>query len=118
MSQAQVTRQYALTYLLAGAMTQHQADESKVKVEAILSKHKAKVLKTDEWGKKPLAYIIAHDGKKHKEAYYYHLIFSLESLTAPVLERDVYLMPEIIRHLMVVDTTDTKAEAPLSTKVE
>jgi small subunit ribosomal protein S6 len=102
-------RQYNLTYLLPGTMTQHQADELKVKVESLVQKHGGSLIRHDEWGKKTLAYTITHENKKQKDGYYYHLVFSLNSLSVPLFEKDVYLTAEIMRHLVVLH--DEEAEA-------
>lgn len=115
-----VVRQYALTYLLPGTLTQHQVDEIKVKVASLLKKHEAKITKEEDWGKKTLAYQIKSEGKTYHEAYYTHQVFSLASAHAQALERDIYLNGNIIRHLMVVDEpgSSTAVQAEVTAKAE
>jgi small subunit ribosomal protein S6 len=97
-----VKRKYELTYILSGSLTDSEVAQLKTKVEQILAKFNAQILKNEDWGRRPLAYTIKKDGKKQTEGCYTHLVFSLEPSKAPVLEREVYLSNVVMRHLMVV----------------
>ncbi len=104
------SRTYELTYLLAGSMTDAEATAVKSDVETLLKKFKASVVKAEDWGKKPLAYVLRHEGKKNVDAYYMHIVFSLEPAQAPELEHNIFLNNKIMRHLMLL-SEDTQAEA-------
>jgi ribosomal protein S6 len=105
-------RTYELTYLLPGSMTDNDVAQVRTEVEALLKKYKANVLKNEDWGRKPLSYIITHEGKKQSDALYVHVVFEVASNQAQQLERDVYLNNKIMRHLLLV------AEEPVDLAAE
>src|SRR6185369_7754901 len=90
-------RIYELTYLLPGTMSDQEIEKAKSEIDALLKKHKAEVMSVEDWGKKPLAYIMTDEGKKHTDAVYVHIVFKLPSLKAPKLERDVFLTAKVMR---------------------
>jgi ribosomal protein S6 len=95
-----VKRNYELTYILSGVFTDSEVAQNKTQVEQILKKFSAQVLKNEDWGRRPLAYTIVHEGKKQNEGVYTHVVFALEPSKAPTLEREIYLSP-VMRHLLV-----------------
>lgn len=97
-----VKRNYELTYILPGSLTDNEVAQLKVQVEQILKKYAAQVLKNEDWGRRPLAYTIVHEGKKQADGVYTHIVFALEPSKAPALEREVYLSNVVMRHLLVV----------------
>ena len=103
-------RAYELTYLVSAGLTDSEAGKLKDSVEALLTKHQADQVKTEEWGKKKLAYKIKKAGAVHKEARFYHATFTLTPDHAVALEKDIYLQPPVIRHLIVV--ADLHSSAP------
>lgn len=96
------TRSYFLTYLLPVGYTESELATFKDQIATLVTKHKGKVTQTDEWGKKKMAYKIKHAGKWQTEANYVHLTIEMDPAEAQVLEKDIYLNPNIIRHLFVV----------------
>ena len=99
-------RTYELTYLLPGSMTDNEVAQVRTEVEALLKKYKAEVLRNEDWGRKPLSYVITHNGKKSEDAMYVHVAFKGSSNTAQALEHDVYLNSKVMRHLLLVAEDD------------
>ena len=60
-----IVRTYELTYVIPGSYTDNDAAQVKSEIEQLLKKHKAEVVSTEDWGRRPLAYTIAREGKKH-----------------------------------------------------
>jgi len=102
-------RSYFLTYLLPTTYTESELSTFNDQVAVLVTKHKGKVTQTDIWGKKKMAYQIKHSGKWQTEAYYVHLTVELDPSEAQPLERDLYLNPNVIRHLFVL-TEGNQAE--------
>lgn len=104
------SRTYELTYLLPGDLTDSEVNQVKTEVEALLKKYNASDSKVEDWGRKPLAYVMAHEGKKHREAYYVHQTFQLPTTQTQALDRDMQLSPKVMRHLLLV-SEEGSAEA-------
>ena len=108
-------RLYFFTYLIPASMSESEAGSVKEAVELLVKKHKGKVVKTDEWGKKRLAYKIKHTGQWLTEAYYVHLTLDLAATETAAFERNIYLQPQIMRHLLTVTEESTlEKKAPLA----
>jgi len=95
------TRLYELTYLVPAVFTESEISKMREDVLALVKKFKGDVVSTQDWGKKTLAYSIRHNSKDVTEAIYTHLELSFLSKNAPLFEKEVYLLPNLIRHLMV-----------------
>lgn len=111
-------RTYELTFVLPGSLTDSEATTVKDEVEKILKKYKAKVVNNEDWGRRPLAYIISHEGKKQSEGYYTHLVLELVPTEAQNLERDIYLSSKIMRHLLLVADEKQLNQAPAPTEAK
>jgi len=95
------TRTYELTYLVPTTYTDSEAAKIKDEFVSSIAKLKGTVISADSWGKKAMAYKIRHKGKAHSEAYYTHIIFSMDPAQTPVFENQVKLHADIMRHLCV-----------------
>lgn len=105
-------RTYELTYILAGNLADTDIEKAKTEVEPLLKRASAKILKTEEWGKRPLAYIITHDGKKQNDGYYVHLVVQIPADKSQDLDREMYLNSRVMRHLLLVSEEATVEEQP------
>lgn len=110
-------RQYELTYLVPASLTNDEVNQVKTAVEKLVTKHKGKVVSTEDWGKKTLAYTIQTAGKRHTEAVYTSLVLEFDTAHTVPFEKDIYLNQSIIRHLLVVAEPD-KAKASETVKAE
>jgi ribosomal protein S6 len=98
----QRVRQYELTYLLPGSLTSAEVESTTASVDKLLKKHKIKMVSSENWGKRELAYPIKYKGKRQNEAFYTHMILESEAGETVAFEKDLYLIQEIIRHLLIV----------------
>ncbi len=94
-------RQYELTYLVPAIYTQAELSKINEEVESVVKKYAGKVVSSDDWGKKHMAYKIRHDGKFHDSAFYTHYVLEFESEKAPEFEKELKLNTKIMRNLLV-----------------
>jgi len=102
------TNAYELTYLVSAGFTDSELKKVQEDVLALVKRYKGEVISENVWGKKPLAYAIRKAGKLHSEAYFVHLKLNLVSDKAPEFENGVYLHNAIIRHLLVVGSSEAE----------
>ena len=100
-------RQYELTYVLPAALSTSEANQAKQAIEALLKKHKVRVLSQEDWGKRELAYPIKYKGSKQHEASYTHVAIESDAQNIQAFEKELYLQPELIRHLLVLAQPET-----------
>ena len=109
-------RTYELTYILSGSLTDQDVEKAKAEIEPLLKRASAQVVKTEDWGKRPLAYIITHGGKKQTEGYYVFLVIKMPADKASDLDREMYLNGRVMRHLLLVSEEVTVEEQPAKEK--
>jgi small subunit ribosomal protein S6 len=90
-------RQYELVYILPPDTTDEQAGALHEQVEAIVSRMNGRIDRTDNWGRKRLAYEIGH----LKEG-----VYVLETITGSgellkELDRRLRVIDEVVRHMIV-----------------
>ena len=107
-------RQYELIYLLPPDTTEAQATELHQQIDAVVSRMNGRFEKTDNWGRRRLAYEIAH----HKEAVYVLEVINGTGELMKEIDRRLKVMDQVLRHLIVrvdeekkvVDRTRTKRQ--------
>ena len=67
------------------------------KVKELITRFGGNVTDVDEWGKKRLAYEIQH----MREGFYYFIQFDAASTVPAEVERDVRIMDNVLRFLVV-----------------
>ncbi len=92
-----VERTYELVYIIAPDSPDEQVAELHTQVETIVQKFSGRIDKTENWGRKRLAYEIAHQ----KEG-----IYVLEQIIGPSdmvkeLDRRLKVIDQVIRHLVI-----------------
>ncbi|MBI4029385.1 MAG: 30S ribosomal protein S6 [Candidatus Blackburnbacteria bacterium] len=97
-------RNYELTVVLPGDTTEAKQKKVLEKVEKFVSNVSGEVLGSTSWGKRDLFYPIA----KKTSGVYYFLTLALPPEGVSVVNREVELDPEVLRHLLVV--ADRKVE--------
>ncbi|MEX0895933.1 MAG: 30S ribosomal protein S6 [Patescibacteria group bacterium] len=102
---------YELTYLTGIGLTSDEQKAVAEKLAKAIKKFKGTIKNTEDWGKKVLAYTIKKEGKKYDEAIYTHLVLEIPATKVQDLEKEVYLLPEIIRHLLVIADDSESATA-------
>jgi small subunit ribosomal protein S6 len=108
-------RQYELVYILPPDTTEQQVTELHGQLEAVVSKMHGTIEKTENWGRRRLAYEIAH----HKEGVYVLEVINGSGELMKELDRRLRVMDQVIRHLTVrvdqekkvVERTRTKRQS-------
>ena len=87
---------YEMLYVLDAAISDEAKEKLVAKFEAIVSDDGGKVVSTDKWGVKKLAYPInyKHDG------YYVLMTFEAESAVVDELDRVAGLSTEVLRRMI------------------
>jgi small subunit ribosomal protein S6 len=108
-------RQYELVYILPPDATEQQVAELHEQLGAVVSRLNGAIEKTENWGRKRLAYEIAH----HKEGVYVLDVINGSGELMKELDRRLRVMDQVIRHMIVrvdeekkvVDRTRTKRQS-------
>jgi small subunit ribosomal protein S6 len=108
-------RQYELVYILPPDTTEQQVAEIHEQVEGVVSRLNGAIEKTENWGRKRLAYEIAHN----KEGVYVLDVINGSGELMKELDRRLRVLDQVIRHMIVrvdeekkvVDRTRTKRQA-------
>src|SRR5215510_969166 len=90
-------RQYELVYILPPETTDQQVTELHEQVEQVVARMKGQIEKNETWGRKRLAYEIAH----HKEGVYILDVINGSGDLMKELDRRLKVMDQVIRHLIV-----------------
>jgi small subunit ribosomal protein S6 len=108
-------RLYELVYILPPDTTEQQAAELHQQVESVVSRMNGRIDKTENWGRRKLAYEIAH----HKEGVYVLDVISGTGELMKEVDRRLRVMDQVIRHMIVrvdeemkvVERTRTKRQS-------
>jgi small subunit ribosomal protein S6 len=97
-------RQYELVYILPPDTTEEQTGELHQQIEGVVSRLNGRIDKSENWGRKRLAYEIAH----HKEG-----VYVLDAITGSgdlmkELDRRLRVLDLVIRHMIVRVDEDTR----------
>lgn len=95
-------RLYELTYLLPADITKSELETAKAQIDKIIDKYKGKVIQTENWGKRELAYKIRQGSKFREEAIYIFQVIEFSPEVIRDLEEELHLNEQIMRHLLVV----------------
>jgi small subunit ribosomal protein S6 len=115
MATAVADRQYELVYILPPETTEQQATDLHQQLEAVVTRMSGAIEKTENWGRKKLAYDIGH----HKEGVYVLEVINGSGDLMKELDRRLRVIDEVVRHMIVrvdeekkvVDRTRTKRQA-------
>ena len=106
-------RQYELVYILPPDTTEQQVTELHQQIEAVVTRLNGKIENTENWGRKRLAYEIAH----HKEGVYVLDVINGSGELMKELDRRLRVMDLVIRHMVVrVDEEKRVVERTRSTR--
>ena len=105
---------YELTYIIRPDVPTTQVEVVAGKVADLVKKHKGKVVKTEQWGLRTLAYPI----KKHRKGYYSMAGLSLSGQEAiNDIEYQLKLADDVIRFMTIkVDDISKEPSAMLKAK--
>jgi small subunit ribosomal protein S6 len=104
---------YELTYIIRPDVPTAHVDAVLGKITDVIKKARGKVVKTEQWGLRGLAYPI----NKHKRGYYTHLGITLPGESVGEVEHQMKLAEDIIRFLTVkVDDISKEPSAVMKAK--
>lgn len=105
---------YELTYIIRPDVPTTQVDAVANKVADLVKKHKGKIVKTEQWGLRTLAYPI----KKHRKGYYTMLGLSLNGAEAVNdIEYQLKLADDVVRFMTIaVEDISKEPSAMLKAK--
>src|SRR5437870_907857 len=90
-------RQYELVYILPPDTTEEQVNELHGQIETVVSRMHGQIEKTENWGRRRLAYEIAHQ----KEAVYVLEVINGAGELMKELDRRLKVMDQVLRHMIV-----------------
>jgi small subunit ribosomal protein S6 len=105
-------RQYELVYLLPPDTTEQQVTELHQQIEAVVSRLNGQIEKMENWGRRKLAYEIAH----HKEGVYVLEVINGSGELMKELDRRLKVMDLVIRHMVVRVDREIKVVVRTRTK--
>ena len=90
-------RQYELVYIVSPDATEQQIADLQTQVEETVARFRGQLEKTDNWGRRRLAYEIGH----HKEGTYVLQVISGSGDLVRELDRRLKVVDYVIRHIIV-----------------
>src|SRR4249920_1130866 len=90
-------RQYELVYILPPDTTEQQVAELHTQVEQVVALLNGQIEKTENWGRRRLAYEIGHQ----KEGVYVLQVINGSGELMKELDRRLKVMDQVIRHIVV-----------------
>ncbi len=90
-------RQYELVYILPPETTEQQAGELHEQIAAIVSRLHGQIEKTENWGRRKLAYEIGH----FKEGVYVLELINGTGELMKEIDRRLKVMDQVVRHMVV-----------------
>jgi len=92
-----MSRKYELVYVVSPDATDDQVTEVHTQVESIVQRMKGQLEKTDNWGRRKLAYEIG----RHKEGTYVLEVINGDGELMKEIDRRLKVTDLVIRHLVV-----------------
>src|SRR5436190_22978417 len=105
-------RQYELVYILPPDTTEQQVTELHQQVEGVVSRMSGQIEKTENWGRKRLAYDIGHN----KEGVYVLDVINGSGELMKEIDRRLKVMDQVLRHMIVRVDEEKKVVERTQTK--
>jgi len=110
-----MNRKYELVYLVSPDASDEQVNELHTQVDAIIQRMGGQLEKTENWGRRKLAYEIG----RHKEATYVLEVINGSGELMKEIDRRLKVFDLVIRHLVVrVDEEEAVVERTKSKRTE
>ncbi len=88
---------FELAVVVNGKLTKDEANESVEKIKLVIQRHEGIDIKTDDWGKRRLAYEI----QNMREGYYYFISFKADDDKPSIIEKKIRIIEDVLRFLIV-----------------
>jgi small subunit ribosomal protein S6 len=105
-------RQYELVYILPPDTTEQQAADLHGQIEGVVTRLQGTFEKTENWGRKRLAYEIGHN----KEGVYVLEVINGSGELMKELDRRLKVMDQVLRHMIVRVDQEKKVVERTQTK--
>ena len=92
-----MSRKYELVYVISPDVSDDQVNELHSQIEAIVQRMGGQIEKTDNWGRRKLAYEIG----RHKEGTYVLEVINGSGELMKEIDRRLKVIDTVIRHLVV-----------------
>ena len=100
---------YELALVVSAKIEDDARKELVEKAEGYITRYEGVIGQVEEWGRRRLAYEIAHQ----REGYYYFIHFEAETSAPAEIESHVRIMDNVLRYLIVrTDSDEIIAPAP------
>jgi small subunit ribosomal protein S6 len=109
---AMTDRQYELVYILPPDTTEQQATDLHGQIDAVVTRLHGTFEKTENWGRKRLAYEIGHN----KEGVYVLEVINGSGELMKELDRRLKVMDQVLRHMIVRVDQEKKVVERTQTK--
>ena len=93
----QTARQYELIYIVTPESSEEMVTDLQTQVADVVSRFDAKIEKTENWGKRKLAY----KNGQYSEANYHLANLQMETTGTVALDNNLRLADDVIRHLLI-----------------
>lgn len=90
-------RNYETTFVMVPDMEEEDRENIINRAKSIIKDHNGEINEEDEWGSRQLAYEI----NDYKTGYYTVIDFDAETTVVQELERQLNIMPNVLRHLVI-----------------
>jgi len=101
------SRQYELLYVVSPVVTEDGVTELHARIEEIVQQLGGSIEKTDNWGRRRLAYEI----DRHRDGTYVLELINAPGSILSELDRRLRVMDELLRHLIVRVDEDLRTAA-------
>jgi small subunit ribosomal protein S6 len=98
-------RQYELVYIVSPEATDEQVSDLHTQIEALIKRFDAELVKTENWGRRKLAYPI----QRHKEGTYVLEVINGTGDLIKEIDRRLRVTEQVVRHLVVRVDQELKA---------
>lgn len=88
---------YELALVVSSKVEDEERDATVAKAKAAIERFGGAITNVDDWGKKRLAYEI----QKMKEGFFYFIQFDAESTAPGEIEKQMRIMDNVLRYLVV-----------------
>ena len=107
-----MNRKYELVYVVSPEASDEQVTDLHTQVEATVQRMNGQIEKTENWGRRKLAYEIA----RHKEGVYVLDVINGSGELMKELDRRLRVMDQVLRHMVVRVDEEKKVVDRIRTK--
>jgi len=92
-----VRRDYELGFILNPEVSEEQSNSILERIQQVVTNHDGQVVRVNQWGRRRLAYPIAHQ----RDGFYVFFDMILTPETVSELDRNLKVTEEVLRHIII-----------------